>query len=99
MRRDLVASWMAAFLRHGPDGEVLACVANFSPVVREHHRIGLPVAGTWREVLNTDAAPYGGSGVGNLGAVTADGRAAHGQPTSAELTLPPLAVCWFEPAG
>ena len=90
---------VAAFLRHGPDGEVLACVANFSPVVREHHRIGLPVAGAWREVLNTDAAPYGGSGVGNLGAVTADGRAAHGQPTSAELTLPPLAVCWFEPAG
>jgi 1,4-alpha-glucan branching enzyme len=48
-------------------------------------------------VLNTDATSYGGSGVGNLGAVVADGPPAHGQPTSARLTLPPLAVVWLEP--
>ena len=90
---------VAAFLRIGADGEVLACVANLSPVPRYDYRIGLPVAGAWHEVLNTDAAGYGGSGVGNLGAVVADGPPAHGQPTSARFTLPPLAVVWFEPSG
>jgi 1,4-alpha-glucan branching enzyme len=89
---------VAAFLRHGRDGEVLACVANFSPVPRYDYRIGLPTAGTWREVLNTDAAHYGGSGVGNLGAVQAEGPASHGQPHSATFTLSPLGVAWFEPA-
>jgi 1,4-alpha-glucan branching enzyme len=89
---------VSAFLRIGSGGEVLACVANLSPVPRHDHRVGLPTGGTWREVLNTDADHYGGSGVGNLGAVEADGPPADGQPTSAVLTLPPLAVVWFEPA-
>jgi 1,4-alpha-glucan branching enzyme len=89
---------VAAFLRHGRDGEVLLCVANFSPVPRYDYRLGLPKAGAWREVLNTDAGHYGGSGVGNLGKVAADGPASHGQPCSATFTLPPLGVAWFEPA-
>jgi len=88
----------AAFLRVGDGDEVLACVANFSPVPRYEYLIGLPRRGQWTEVLNTDAVEYGGSGVGNLGAVTADGGPAHGQITSARVTLPPLAVVWFEPA-
>jgi 1,4-alpha-glucan branching enzyme len=89
---------VAAFARIGRDGELLACVANLSPVPRHDYRIGLPCTGPWREVLNTDAEIYGGSGVGNLGEVEATSTARHGQPASASFTLPPLAVTWFEPA-
>ncbi|MEO6629154.1 MAG: 1,4-alpha-glucan branching protein GlgB [Aquihabitans sp.] len=89
---------IAAFLRHGANGEVLACIANLSPVPRHHHVVGLPIAGVWNEVLNTDSAHYAGSGVGNMGSVTADGPAAHGQPASARCSLPPLGVVWLEPA-
>ena len=88
---------VSAFLRLGARGEALVCVANLSPTVHYEHLVGLPAPGTWTEVLNTDALHYGGSGVGNLGAVLADGPPAHGQPTSARVTLPPLAVVWFEP--
>ncbi len=90
---------LAAFARHGADGEVLVCVANLSPTVHYDHPIGMPQGGRWREVLNTDALAYDGSGVGNLGAVVADGPPLHDQPTSARFTLPPLAVVWFEPEG
>ncbi|WP_426570706.1 1,4-alpha-glucan branching protein GlgB [Aquihabitans sp. McL0605] len=89
---------VSAFARMGSNGEVLTCVANLSPVVHYDHLVGMPVAGRWTEVLNTDAQLYGGSGVGNLGAVVADGPPAHGQPTSARITLPPLAVVWLEPS-
>ncbi|WP_421121943.1 1,4-alpha-glucan branching protein GlgB [Aquihabitans daechungensis] len=93
---------VSAFVRRGiPDGRApgdqLVCVANLSPTVHYDHLVGMPLAGRWREVLNTDASVYDGSGVGNLGAVVAQGPPAHGQPTSARLTLPPLAVVWFEP--
>jgi 1,4-alpha-glucan branching enzyme len=93
---------VSAFVRRGADdgeepGELLVCVANLSPTVHYGHVVGMPRAGRWREVLNTDATHYDGSGVGNLGAVVADGPPEHGQPTSARLTLPPLAVVWFEP--
>jgi 1,4-alpha-glucan branching enzyme len=92
---------ISAFVRHGRTGSddtehTLVCVANLSPTVHYDHLVGMPAPGRWREVLNTDAQIYDGSGVGNLGAVRADGPPAHGQPTSARLTLPPLAVVWFE---
>jgi 1,4-alpha-glucan branching enzyme len=58
----------------------------------------MPRAGRWREALNTDAPEYGGSGVGNLGAVEAEAVPWHDQPFSAELTLPPLGVVWLAPA-
>ncbi|HEX2575684.1 MAG TPA: 1,4-alpha-glucan branching protein GlgB [Aquihabitans sp.] len=90
---------VAAFLRRGADGRAIACVANLSPTPRYDYVVGLPTEGRWCEVLNTDAELYGGSGVGNLGAVVADGPAAHGQPTSATATLPPLGVVWFQPEG
>ena len=64
---------------------------------RPGYRVGLPRAGRWREVLNTDAHAYGGSGVGNRGAVVAEETAWHGQQWSAELTLPPLGVVWLAP--
>ncbi|HET9243305.1 MAG TPA: 1,4-alpha-glucan branching protein GlgB [Gaiella sp.] len=89
-----------AYLRLSANGDrVLACLVNFSPVVRHHWRVPLPVGGAWREVLNTDAEAYGGSGVGNLGAVEAVAEPMHGRPFSAGVTLPPLAAVWLKPDG
>jgi 1,4-alpha-glucan branching enzyme len=79
------------------DGRPLVCVCNLSPVPREGYRLGLPRGGRWRELLNTDSTFYGGSDVGNLGGVEADGPPWHDQPQSAELRLPPLAVVWLVP--
>ncbi len=88
-----------AFMRISRDGSrQLVCVANLSPVPREHYRVGLPHGGDWVEALNTDSAYYAGSGVGNLGQVTAEERGAGGQPFSVALTLPPLGVVWLRPA-
>jgi 1,4-alpha-glucan branching enzyme len=86
-----------AFLRWGDDGSVLACIANFSAVPHRSYRVGLPRAGSWLETINTDAEIYGGSGVGNLGRVQATGPSMHGQPSSAEVTLPPLGAIWLTP--
>jgi 1,4-alpha-glucan branching enzyme len=90
-----------SFLRHGVDADgkptVLACVANFSGTPKPDYRVGLPFAGRWREVLNTDAQIYGGSGVGNLGAVEAEQTMWHGRPASAVLQLPPSGVLWLVP--
>jgi 1,4-alpha-glucan branching enzyme len=88
-----------SFLRFGPDGEPLACVVNFSGVPDENYRVGLPRTGRWREVLNTDADGYGGSGVGNLGVVTAEDTEWHGRPASAMLRIPPLGAVWLAPEG
>ena len=74
-------------------------VVNFTPVPREGYRIGLPAPGRWAERLNTDAALYGGSGMGNLGGVEAVAEPWHGQPCSATLTLPPLATLFFVAQG
>jgi 1,4-alpha-glucan branching enzyme len=84
-----------SFLRHGDDGSVLACIANFSAVPHEGYRVGLPHPGRWDEVLNTDAESYSGSGVGNLGAIEAGGTPWHGQPASATLRVPPLGTVWL----
>jgi 1,4-alpha-glucan branching enzyme len=88
-----------AFLRWGDDGSALACIVNFSAVPHAGYQVGLPIAGPWDEVVNTDAALYGGSGVGNLGRVVADGGSRHGQPASATVTLPPLGAIWLVPAA
>ena len=87
-----VFSW----LRFAPDAPPVAVVSNFTPVPRTGYRIGLPHAGTWREVLNTDATDYGGSGVGNASAVRAEPIPANGLPASAEIVAPPLATVYFE---
>jgi 1,4-alpha-glucan branching enzyme len=90
-----------SFLRHGvdPNGKptVMACIANFSGSPKRDYRVGLPFTGRWREVLNTDAQIYGGSGVGNLGAVEAEQTVWHGRPASAVLQLPPSGVLWLAP--
>jgi 1,4-alpha-glucan branching enzyme len=89
-----------AYLRLDPaTGRRLAVVMNLTPVARSPYRVGLPVPGRWEEVLNSDAAAYGGSGVGNAGGVDALTEAWHGQPCSAELSLPPLGVVLLRPAG
>jgi 1,4-alpha-glucan branching enzyme len=87
-----------AWLRWGHDGKVMACVSNFSPVPRATHQLPLPFAGVWREVLNTDATEYGGSGQGNLGQIVATETPLFGRPASASVVVPPLATVWFEPA-
>ncbi len=88
-----------AFMRVSGDGKRrLVCIANLAPVPRETYRVGLPKPGSWREVVNTDSAYYGGTGLGNLGEVQATGRGWHDQPYSAEVTLPPLSVLWLAPA-
>ncbi|MDA8048072.1 MAG: 1,4-alpha-glucan branching protein GlgB [Actinomycetota bacterium] len=89
-----------SFLRLPADGDptrAVLCVANLTPVPRHGYRIGLPAGGRWRELLNSDAAEYGGGGVGNLGGTDASERPWHGRPWSAELTLPPLGVLWLTP--
>ncbi|MGI8699284.1 MAG: 1,4-alpha-glucan branching protein GlgB [Mycobacteriales bacterium] len=86
-----------SFIRRGADGGTLACVANFAGVPYIGYRLGLPLEGQWTEVVNTDAHVYGGSGVGNMGAVTATAESWHGQPFSARLNLPPLGVLWLRP--
>jgi 1,4-alpha-glucan branching enzyme len=67
-------------------------------VPRYRYRVGLPRAGEYREVVNTDAGEYGGSGVGNHGRIHAEAVPHDGQPASAEMTLPPLGVVWLAPA-
>lgn len=87
---------VVTFLRQGPTEESLVVVAcNFTPVPRHQYRIGVPRAGTYREILNTDASTYGGSGQGNMGGVSAVPYPWNGRPNSIVVTLPPLAVCWF----
>ncbi|MET9499967.1 1,4-alpha-glucan branching enzyme [Streptomyces sp. NPDC006552] len=87
-----------AFLRHAADGTPLLAVSNFSPVVRHEYRLGVPASvPAWHEVLNTDAARYGGGGVANPDPVKPDDVAAHGRSASVRLTLPPLATIWLKP--
>jgi len=84
-----------SFLRSDDSGSCLACIANFAAVPHEGYRLGLPQSGRWRELVNTDAAAYGGSGVGNLGEVLALDEPWHGQPASTTLRVPPLGTLWL----
>jgi 1,4-alpha-glucan branching enzyme len=78
-----------------PQGSALACVVNFAGAPHLGYRIGLPRGGHWREVLNSDAEGYGGSGVGNFGGIEAVAEPWHGQPFSAVVAAPPLGTVWF----
>jgi 1,4-alpha-glucan branching enzyme len=75
---------------------MLMCVTNFSPVARTTYRLGLPGPGCYREILNTDAACFGGGNRGNGGAVHAEPIPWHSRPWSAKLVLPPSSTLWFE---
>jgi 1,4-alpha-glucan branching enzyme len=82
-----------AYLRLGREGDpAVLVVCNFTPVPRYGYRLGVPYAGVWREIVNTDAAVYGGSNLGNGGAVQAEPISSHDLPASVALVLPPLAT-------
>ncbi|MBN8915311.1 MAG: 1,4-alpha-glucan branching protein GlgB [Rhizobiales bacterium] len=88
-----------AFLRLAPDAAPVLAVINLTPVPRQGYRIGVPAAGRWREVLNSDAPLYGGSGMGNYGSVETREEPAHGEGQSLDLTLPPLSTLLFVHTG
>lgn len=86
-----------SLLRKGRSTEdtiVIAC--NFTPVPHHNYRVGVPEGGLWREILNSDAQDYDGSGQGNFGAVGAETTSFHGRPYSVNITLPPLAIVYFK---
>lgn len=88
------------YMRHGERPEdVLIVVANFTPVPRHGYRIGVPERGFWKEVLNSDAAEYGGSGLGNYGGKWSEDQAHHARPYSLPITLPPLSLVVFKLEG
>ena len=89
-----------AFLRMGgTEADTLVAVGNYTPVLRENFRIGVPHGGYWQEVINTDAREYGGYGYGNFGGIDADKIVWDGRPYSIRLTLPPLSMCIFRLQG
>jgi 1,4-alpha-glucan branching enzyme len=89
-----VFSWLRF---DGAGGPPVAVLVNFTPVPRETYRVGLPTAGRWREILNTDAGCYGGGAAGNLGGIDAVPVPSHGLPASADIHLPPLAAIYLTP--
>lgn len=92
---DAGASVIAFLRKPADDGTPVMVVCNLTPVPRENYQLGVPRAGYWRELLNSDATVYGGSGLGNSGGVWSAGEAAHGRADSLRLTLPPLAVLYL----
>jgi 1,4-alpha-glucan branching enzyme len=86
-----------SFLRRGrnPEDDLLF-VCNFTPVVRENYRIGVSREGFWKEVLNSDAPLYGGTGQGNFGGLSTIPLPIHGRPLSLNMLLPPLGVVAFQ---
>jgi 1,4-alpha-glucan branching enzyme len=85
------------FLRWPEEGPPVLVAANFTPIVREGYRVGVPLGGRWREMLNSDAPAYGGSGQGNMGGVDAEESPWHGRSHSVCLRLPPLGIVVFRP--
>jgi 1,4-alpha-glucan branching enzyme len=87
---------VVSFVRKARQGrQSVACVFNFTPVPRQNYRIGVNHAGYWRELFNSDAHEFGGSGHGNLGGVEAAPMPWHGRPLSLTITLPPLGALFF----
>ena len=83
---------IVAFARRGSGEETVLVVCNFTPVPRHNYRVGVPHAGRWVEIANSDAKEYGGSGQGNLGGLEAAPVPYHGRAWSLNVTLPPLAI-------
>ena len=87
-----------SFLRRGQNpSDQLLFVCNFTPVVRQNYRVGVPLEGHWKEILNSDAPLYGGSGQGNFGGLSTVPLPIHGRPFSLNMTLPPLGIVIFRP--
>ena len=93
------ATSVLSFLRKGKSPkDVVLVVLNLTPVIRMQYHLGVPHPGRWKEILNSDAHEYAGSGVGNFGGVLAEDSPAHGRPYSLKLTLPPLGALFLKPA-
>ena len=91
-RDSSVLSW----LRRDASGGIVIAVTNLTPIVREHYRIGVPVAGEYQEIFNSDGSQYGGSGVANTH-LRSTARPHHGRADSIELRLPALATLYLKP--
>ena len=90
------ADSVLAYIRRARDrSSIVVVCANFTPVVRRHHRVGVPHAGWYQEVFNSDSQHYGGSNVGNFPGIEASETPHHGRPYSIEIALPPLGCCLF----
>jgi 1,4-alpha-glucan branching enzyme len=88
---------LVSFVRKDSKGDSIVAVINFSGGPHHDFVLGLPEAGAWEEILNTDSESFGGSGVGNFGLVQALGGSAQGQPHSAIISVPPLGGIWLRP--
>ena len=93
--RDVPNSTLSFLRKTATGGDLVLAVFNFTPVVRHRYRLGVPRAGFWQEILNSDARDYHGSGQGNAGGVHAEPVPWHRRPLSVQLTLPPLAALFF----
>jgi 1,4-alpha-glucan branching enzyme len=89
------ANSVFSFLRYAANNPPILVVSNMTPVPRHGYRIGVPLDGGWHEIFNSDSEFYGGSNIGNQGRVMAQEFAAHGQPYSVEIILPPLATIYL----
>jgi 1,4-alpha-glucan branching enzyme len=96
---DSQGSTLSLMRRARSSGEVIIVALNFTPVPRLNYRVGAPHGGFWREILNSDAQEYGGSGQGNLGGVEAAPVRHHGRPCSLNLALPPLGAVFLKSEG
>jgi 1,4-alpha-glucan branching enzyme len=94
---DSLSSTLSLLRKGKSSKETIVVVCNFTPVPRMDYRLGVPSGGFWREILNSDAVEYAGSGMGNFGGVQAEAQPAHGRPFSLSLTLPPLAALFLKP--
>jgi len=93
------AQSVLTFLRRGRSEEdVILVGCNFTPIPRPNYLVGVPRGATWREILNSDASVYGGSGWGNLGGLDSLPISVHGRPRALNLTLPPLSCVFLEPS-
>jgi 1,4-alpha-glucan branching enzyme len=88
-----------SFFRHDKQGGTILCVFNLTPIPRANYRLGVPRAGQWKEIFNSDATIYGGSGQGNGGQALSEHVTAHGREDSIMLTLPPLAALYLKFSG
>jgi 1,4-alpha-glucan branching enzyme len=93
---DNAASTISLLRKSRSPHQNIVVVCNFTPIPRLNYRLGVPSGGFWREILNSDAKEYGGSGMGNLGGVVAQEQPVHGRPYSLNLTLPPLAAVFLK---
>ncbi len=87
---------MVSFLRRSREGDIVVFVVNATPLVRYDYRLGVPQAGFYREIINTDAETYGGSNVGNLGGMQSEPEPWMAREHSMLIHLPPLATSAFK---